>query len=52
MPIGTAISVARATISSEPTMALRTPPGFPKKLPVGSVVKKLPLQAPRPFLSR
>ena len=40
IPIGIEISVASATISSEPRMALRMPPGLPKKLPVGSVVKK------------
>lgn len=30
MPIGTAISVASPTISSDPRIALRIPPGLPK----------------------
>ena len=52
MPIGTAIAVARPIISSVPRIALFTPPGSPRKLPFGSVVKKLPLQAPAPFFTR
>ena len=50
MPSGTAIAVASATISIVPRIALLMPPGSPRKLPVGSVVKKSMLQAPSPFL--
>ena len=42
IPIGIEISVASPTISSVPRIALRIPPGLPKKLPLGSVVKKPP----------
>ena len=52
MPIGTEMSVARPTISRVPMIALLIPPGSPRKLPFGSVLKKLPLQEPRPFLIR
>ena len=52
MPSGMAMAAASATISSVPRIALRTPPGSPKKLPVGSVVKKELLSAPSPFLKR
>ena len=49
IPIGTEISVASATISRVPRMALRTPPGLPKNSPFGSVVKKLLLHELRPL---
>jgi hypothetical protein len=52
MPIGIAIALATPTISSDPRIALRIPPGVPKNVPVGSVVKKLLFQVPRPCLSR
>ena len=55
IPIGTAITEASATISIVPRIALLMPPMLepPKNvLPVGSVVKKLVLQAPRPLRSR
>ncbi len=54
-PIGIAIAPARATISIVPRIALLMPPilAAPKNVfPVGSEVKKLGLQAPRPLLSR
>ena len=49
------IAEASATISSVPRIALLIPPieEPPKNvLPVGSVVKKLQLHAPRPLTSR
>ncbi len=52
MPIGTEITVAIATITIEPTIALLMPPGSPRKLPVGSVVKKSTFQAGRPLDTR
>ena len=55
IPIGIAIAEARATISIVPRIALLIPPMLEllkNVLPVGSVVKKLPLQEPRPLLSR
>jgi hypothetical protein len=52
MPIGTASSVASATISIVPRIALLMPPGSPRNEPVGSVVKKSQLSAPSPRLSR
>ena len=51
-PKGTAMALAMATISIVPRMAERIPPGLPRKRPVGSVVKKSTLKAPRPFFSR
>ena len=54
-PIGIAIAEASATISIVPRIALLMPPMLAllkNVLPVGSVVKKLELQAPRPLLSR
>ena len=52
MPTGMAITLARTTISIVPRMALLIPPGSPRKLPVGSVVKKLQLRAPSPLSSK
>ena len=46
------MTVASATISSDPKIALRTPPIDPKKLPVGSWVKKLPLIELSPSFNR
>ncbi len=43
------MSEATATISNVPKIALRIPPGLPKKFPLGSVVKKEPLNEPRPL---
>ena len=53
MPIGTAIAVASATISIVPEdRALDRRPGSPRKLPVGSVVKKSLLQASVALMNR
>ena len=52
MPIGIAITLASATMRIVPQIADLMPPGLPRKRPVGSVVKKSPLQAPMPSLTR
>ena len=52
IPIGIAMREASATIWSVPRMALRTPPGEPKKFPFGSVVKKLLVQLLSPLWRR
>ena len=55
MPIGMAIAEASATISTVPRIALLTPPMLDvlkNVLPGGSVLKKLQLHEPSPFLSR